>query len=249
MKYSKPELNSDCWQTATVSLDDSYLGKTLDVWTPFLMAKVTTLSSYSTRSRYIHDLRIGRGLIRADYWQILLRQPATRLSLWPLVHPVTCTLEGIWGFVSVQHLTLNFISISCSDYKLWPIFWGSVQCSWLILSALASWLFTRLRYVLKSSNVHHIERGTSHKDYAKDCFTLNVDWEHLQWALLIVSAFVLASTRLQHGLKSSTVHHIETYITLLIKRWRNKDSLSSLMLIWLSLTTMELKRNLQCCFM
>ena len=66
---------------------------------------------------------------------------------------------------------------------------------------------------------------------------------------LIVSAFVLACTRLQHELKSSTVHHIETYITLLIKRWRNKDSFSPLMLIWLSLTTMELKRNLQCCFM
>ena len=127
--------------------------------------------------------------------------------------------------------------------------WGSVQWSWLILSALASWLFTRLRYVLKSSNVHHIERGTSHKDYAKDCFTLNVDWKHLQWAFLIVSAFVLACTRLQHVLKSFTVHHIETYITLLIKRWRNKDSVSPLMLIWLSLTTMELKRNLQCCFM
>ena len=149
----------------------------------------------STRSRYIHDLRMGRGLIRADYWQILLRQPATRLSFWPLVHPVTCTLEGIWGFVSVQHLTLNFISISCYDYKLWPIFWGGVQCAWLILSALASWFFARLRYVLKSSNVHHIERGTSHKDYAKDCFTLNVNWEHLQWVFLIVSAFVLACTQ------------------------------------------------------
>ena len=56
---------------------------------------------------------------------------------------------------------------------------------------------------------------------------------------------MLAFTRLQHVLKSSTVHHIETYITLLINRWRNKESFSPLMLIWLSLTTMEL----QCCFM
>ena len=105
MKHLKADLLSDCWQTTTVSVVDSYLGETQIVWPHFSWPRSLHCLHIQKRYSWFGNWGVGgEGVDPADYWQIRLRFGGA----WIIV------LDGPSGhlhrgFVSVPDFILNSI--------------------------------------------------------------------------------------------------------------------------------------------
>ena len=98
---------------------DSYLGKTSFVWMwmdPFLMAKVFALSEQQRYSWFEKGEALKGWSVR------LLTNPveARRVSHSPIRWPIQPAghLHRMWGFVSAQYFTLDFIFNFCFNFML-----------------------------------------------------------------------------------------------------------------------------------